>query len=103
MRVPAKVIWLSASEGGRSALPESRRYVTISRFADDGPNWPDGAWSVVIDFENAPSEQGSPSVGEASFLMENAPHERLHPGQRFELYEGLKRVAVVELEGAGQQ
>jgi len=102
MRVPAKVIWLSASEGGRAGLPETHRYVTISRFADDGPNWPDGAWSVVLDFRITPSEQGSPSLGDASFLMNSAPHERLHPGQRFDLYEGLRRVAVVELEGPGR-
>ena len=101
MRAHAKVNWLSANEGGRSALPDTRRYVTISRFPDDGSNWPDGAWSVVLDFETPPSEQGSPSIGEVSFLMENAPQGRLGVGQRFDLYEGLRRVAFVEVDGVG--
>ena len=99
MKTRAKVTWLSAIQGGRLSLPNARRYVTISRFPDDGPSWPDGAWSIVLDFDTPPLEQGSPSFGEASFLMENAPQDLLREGQRFELYEGLRRVATVELEG----
>jgi hypothetical protein len=71
--------------------------VTISKFPEEGPGWPDGAWSVVLDFDASPSVQGNPSLGRASFLMDSAPQERLHPGQRFELYEGLKKVATVEV------
>ena len=93
----ARVRWLSKTEGGRTSLPGGERYVTIGRFPEEGPGWPDGAWSVVIDFETPPAEQGNPSVGTASFLMEAAPQERLEQGTHFELYEGLSKVADVEL------
>jgi hypothetical protein len=97
MRARARVTWLSSSEGGRSPLPGGRRYVTIGKFPEDGPNWPDGGWSVVLEFDTPPSVQGSPSIGVATFLMDTAPHDRLRDGQRFELFEGLRRVAVVEV------
>jgi hypothetical protein len=95
----AKVTWLPSEEGGRSALPTGTRYVTIGRFPEDGPKWPDGSWSVVLDFPKPPSEQGVTSFGRASFLVGNAPEERLRPGRTFELYEGLRKVATVELLG----
>lgn len=91
------VDWISPEDGGRGSLPGVSRYVTIGRFPQDGAGWPDGAWSVVLDFDPPPSRQGSPSRGRARFLMETAPLERLHPGARFELYEGLQRVAHVEV------
>lgn len=98
MSTRAKVNWLSADEGGRSELPSTHRYVTISRFPDDDDGWPDGAWSVVLDFDTSPAEQGNPSYGRASFLMDTAPQDRLRAGQQFDLYEGLKKVATVELQ-----
>ena len=102
MQVRASVEWLTARDGGRAALPDVQRYVTIGKFPEDGPEWPDGAWSVVLESDPPPSEQGSPSVGVASFLMANAPQDRLRVGQRFGLYEGRKKVASVEvLQGEG--
>jgi len=100
MKIPARVNWILPSDGGRSAVPDCLRYVTLSRFTEDSPNWPDGAWSVVLEFERSPVEQGHVSMGVASFLMEAAPNDRLQPGRSFELFEGRKRVAVVELFGA---
>lgn len=96
-RCNARVTWISKTAGGRSALPTGDRYVAVSRFPDDGPNWPDGAWSVVLEFTSPASEQGNPSVGSARFLSEEAPHEWLRPGRVFSLYEGLHQVATVEL------
>ena len=97
MNTAATVSWLSADEGGRTELPDGHRYVTVGKFPDDGLGWPDGAWSVVLEFDIPPSRQGSPSLATASFLMDTAPHERLRPGSRFELYEGLRKVATVQL------
>lgn len=94
----ARVMWLSPEEGGRNSLPDGLRYVTIGRFPEEGPLWPDGAWSVVLDFSVPPSKQGNPSLGAASFLMESAPSELLRAGQRFALYEGLRKVADVDIE-----
>ena len=96
-RCTAKVTWISKAAGGRSSLPTGDQYVAVSRFPEDGLNWPDGAWSVVLEFSSPASEQGNPSVGTARFLSEEAPLERLRPGRVFELYEGLHQVATVEL------
>ena len=97
MSAAVRVNWLLPEDGGRSALPTGHRYVTVSRFPEDGPEWPDGAWSVEVVFDRPPSEQGNPSVGTASFLVDAAPQKRLRPGSTFELYEGLKKVATVDL------
>lgn len=99
MKMQARVAWLTSSEGGRTALPDGLRYITIGKFPDEGPEWPNGAWSVVLNFATPPSVQGNPSFGEASFLMDTAPPNRLFVGQRFELFEGLKKVAVVDVLG----
>jgi hypothetical protein len=93
----AKVRWLSQDEGGRSAIPDGTQYTTIAKFAGDGPGWPDGAWTIVMEFDKTPAEQGNPSVGRARFLMPAAPHERLEAGTTFDLYEGLRKVAIVEI------
>lgn len=95
----AKVSWLLPSESGRSALPSGNRYATVGRFPEDGPQWPDGAWTVVLEFPAPPSEQGNPSFGSATFLAPDAPRSRLRTGQIFELYEGTRKVADVELIG----
>ncbi|MGH9626874.1 MAG: hypothetical protein ACRD7E_00700 [Bryobacteraceae bacterium] len=92
----ARLRWLPADEGGRrTGLPKVKRYATIARFPDDGPEWPDGAWTVVIEFDQSPDEQGNPSIGAAHFLMNSAPDDRLNGV--FELYEGLRKVADVEV------
>ncbi len=98
MRRDATVTWVPPDAGGREALPEGQRYVTIARFADDGPEWPNGAWSIVLDFDLPPVQQGNPSRGTASFLMETAPQDRLYRGATFELCEGRRKVADVKLD-----
>jgi hypothetical protein len=96
-RQRAKVTWVSPEDGGRVEPPSGPRYATIARFPNEDPHWPDGAWTVVFDFEpNAPQRE-SPTYGYASFLMPDAPRECLHLGAVFELHEGLRRVAVVEI------
>ena len=93
----AKVHWLTQGERGAGRLPASLQYIGIGRFDEDGPSWPDGAWSVVCRFDEPPAEQGSPSVARVRFMVDGAPHERLVPGRRFGLYEGPTRVAEIEL------
>jgi hypothetical protein len=95
----ARVSWILASAGGRQSLPTGTQYSTISKFPEDGPEWPNRAWSVVVDFSPPPSVQGNPSIGEVRFLFEEAPQERLCAGRGFELYEGGRHVAHVELLG----
>jgi len=91
------VDWVPEEQGGRNLLPDSEWYITISRFSDDGPKWPDGAWSVGVRFDEPPRSQGTPSHGTARFMMEDAPHERLQPGTRFELFDGPQKTADVEV------
>jgi hypothetical protein len=93
----AKVQWFSSLLRGKHALPAGLRYIGIGRFAEDGPTWPDGAWSVLCRFDVPPAEQGNPSTAHVSFLVDAAPHDRLAPGAKFELYEGPHAVASIEV------
>ena len=95
----ALVRWLPSEERGRAGMPPTLRYVGISRFEDDPPSWPDGAWSVELKFTQPPAEQSSSSQCEAAvqFLFDNAPQHRLHRGVRFSVYEGIQRVADVDV------
>lgn len=95
--VLVQVHWISREEGGRSSLPAGHQYSTVSRFEEDTDTWLQKAWSVVLDFDRPPLEQGNPSVARAKFLSDSAPIERLMPGRTFELYEGRKKVAVVRI------
>jgi len=96
-RVLVEVYWIPPEEGGRESLPTGNQYSTISKFEEDVDTWLQEAWSVVLDFEKSPSEQGNPSFARARFLTSTAPAERLKPGRTFELYEGKKKVAIVKI------
>ena len=95
----ALVRWLSAKERGRAGLPPTLRYVGIGRFPDDGDEWPDGAWSIELRFSQPPPEQGRKDISEAMvrFLMDEAPQQRLRKGVCFGLYEGVQKVADVDV------
>lgn len=94
---PVKVYWTSPQAGGREEPFAGHRYSTVARFPEDSETWPDEAWSVVVDFQTPPSQQGNPSLGEASFLVEDAPEGRLRAGMVFELFEGRHMTAIVEV------
>ena len=95
--VLTKIHWLPPEEGGRNSLPAAKRYSTVSRFTEDADSWLSDAWSIVLEFDKPPSEQGNPSIGRASFLAEEAPVGRLQPGREFGLYEGRKKVAIAKV------
>lgn len=97
--VLAKVHWVSLEEGGRTSLPAGKKYTTVSRFKEDLDAWLEAAWSIVLEFDEPPAVQGNPSMARARFLAEKAPVDRLQPGRAFELYEGKKKVAIVEVVG----
>ena len=90
-KVPVTVTWESCKLNN---LPLGKEYITVSRFEED-KNWKLEAWSIVLEFEIPPFEQGNPSIGKAGFLVEDAPFHRLQEGVKFELYEGAKKAAVV--------
>jgi hypothetical protein len=94
-----KVHWVPPEEGGRTSLPIGKKYSTIARFPEDTGTWLQEAWSIVLEFDEPPSAQGNPSMAKARFLAGKAPVDRLKPGRAFELYEGKKKVAMVEIVG----
>jgi hypothetical protein len=93
----AEITWVSPEEGGRKCLPQGKKYSTISKFEEDSQTWFKSAWSIVLEFEVPPSQQGNPSFGRARFLSPDAPIERLKVGKEFELYEGNRRTAIVKI------
>jgi len=97
--VVAKIHWVPAEEGGRTSLPTGKKYSTIARFPEDTGMWLQEAWSIVLEFDEPPSAQGNPSMAKARFLAGKAPVDRLKSGRTFELYEGNKKVAMVEIVG----
>lgn len=88
--------WARA-DGGALFLPHALQYTGLSRFPDDGPDWPQGAHSIVCQFDTPPSEGPGTSAARLTFLADTAPHDRLQPGRQFELYHGTRQVATVEL------
>lgn len=81
-------------------LPTSGQYVTVARFEEDGGNWGSDAWSVVLNIHGDVSAE--PCRADARFLMDNAPHDRLKPGTRFELLEGNRVTAQVEVSASAK-
>lgn len=89
---PVVVHW---SADKRKSLPTSGQYITVARFEEDRANRGSEAWSVVLNIHGNVSAE--PCKADARFLVENAPHDRLKPGARFELLEGDKVTAQVEV------
>lgn len=78
--------------GGRQNPPTGNTYSTVARFEDIKDGWPDEAWSIMLEFNEEPDEDGI-HYAEIHFLVENAPHEILYEGSKFDLFEGYKLVA----------
>ncbi len=92
----AKVCWVKEEAGGRKSPPPGPRYITVARFEDDKDNWPNEAWSLVLEFGGVPSESLC-VLADVSFLVPDAPAELLHQGSIFELFEGHQLVARGEV------
>jgi hypothetical protein len=91
----ARITWFRFSEGGRRELPTTLKYRSVARF-DEDPNNTLGSWDVLVRFADPPAYE-HPSLATVSFLSENAPMQLLHAGSRFELTEGRKVVARVQI------
>ncbi len=92
-----KIEWLTFEEGGRKTIPSKGKYFSVARFPDD-INWQNNAWGVVFELKSPVHERGkSISSGVVSFLVDNAPQERMLNHFSFEIYEGPKKVADVYL------
>jgi hypothetical protein len=89
---PVLVYW---SDEKLSSLPTSGQYVTVARFPEDMDSWLSNAWSVVLEIRGDVCSR--PCEANARFLSSDAPEERLRPGARFELLEGNRVTAVVDV------
>lgn len=94
--VPVTVFW-----EGRARLMGCDRYSTLSRFPENGDSWSGGSWSIVLEFDTPPAAQGNPSSARAHFLVEDAPHDWLYPGNSFEMLAGHHKVATVRVLNGG--
>jgi hypothetical protein len=86
----ARIVWLSASEGGRKTPPSGARYIAPALFVG---RLDLNSWSLVVDLLvrfSDPTEW----IATVRFLSPEAPSELLSDGARFELMEGSKRVAI---------
>jgi hypothetical protein len=93
-KVEVIVTWLNEKA---LHLPSGLQYITVAKFESDIDTWEKEAWSIVLEFQEAPIKQGNPSKGTAHFLAENAPLERLGSGLLFEMYEGRVKIAEVKI------
>jgi hypothetical protein len=91
--VTSRIRWCPAEAGGRAAPPGGSRYVTVSSFDPPTPNWPEEAWSLVIE-PIGPRHFAPEGTCAVHFLArEAAPHHVLRRGTRFQLLEGKRVVA----------
>jgi len=92
----ATIHWKTKEEGGRSAPPLGEGappYATIVRFLETDDSWPpENAWSLVVEKKLALDKYNW--LAEVHFVAANAPSDRLSSGQKFELYEGNRCVAI---------
>ncbi len=89
--VVAKLIFLTASEGGRARPPAGARYGTVARFPAQSEEW-----SLVCDFLSEPVA-GEAVMARVRFLAPDPPKGLLVNGTGFELTEGPKVVASGEV------
>ena len=91
----ALVHW--SAEQIRRGLPSIQRTVDPAWFVEPG-NGSEQGWSLVCEFDAPPELQGTPSRARVRFLVSEAPHERLGPGTRLQLFERpTGRRALVEI------
>jgi hypothetical protein len=88
----ARIQWLRSGEGGRKQPPSGPTYTTVARFEQQGDQWINDAWSLVLDFMGVPDEHFC-HLAKVRFLAEGGPSAWLQEGSRFELMEGPKVVA----------
>lgn len=82
--------------GGRKEPPTVPTYATVARFQDLLADWPQVAWSLVVELDEPP-QLGHEAIYRVWLLSPDAPVELLHRGSKFELMEGSRVVAEGEV------
>ncbi|MCF8246480.1 MAG: hypothetical protein K9J37_10635 [Saprospiraceae bacterium] len=98
-KVFVKITWKSAELGGRRAAPEGASYVAVIRFKGQSEaDWKKNAWSLRLEFlDTEENKRSNTCYAFAGFLSDTAPSELLTPDAEFELYEGNRSVAEVQV------
>jgi hypothetical protein len=98
-KVFVKITWKSAESGGRKTAPEGASYVAVIRFKGQSEaDWKKNAWSLRLEFlDTEENMRGNSCYAFAAFLSDAAPNELLSPDAEFELYEGNRSVAEVQV------
>lgn len=94
--VAAQLKWHIRRPSG-TEYPRGKRFATPARFEHQGDDWSDNAWSVVVSAADPVADDSTQSV-RVRFLMEEAPHDWLVSGRKFELYEGRLLLAEGVIE-----
>ncbi|MEZ5901354.1 MAG: hypothetical protein R3D51_17890 [Hyphomicrobiaceae bacterium] len=88
----ARLQWLIPT-GKNNISPRGARFSTVAKFDQQGDNWTEDAWSLVVQPVAWPDDRGEQDVF-VQFLSASAPHGFLLKGSKFELHEGAKVIAV---------
>jgi hypothetical protein len=87
----AIIAWIPTEQGGRAEPPPGPQYMTMARFEEDD-QFSLGAWTLVVKFIRSIGD-GHHTLADVGFLNDDGPLQLLHPGSRFVLMEGARRVA----------
>lgn len=99
--VPVWVHWVPRSQGGRQILPQAQGglyYVITPPLPSTLPE--PCSWSLVLQItqnDDTDTNGARYSLGYAHFLMDEAPSDLLKPGFTVDIYEGPRKVGLVEV------
>ena len=96
-KVQARMCWARPEEGGRPTIPNGPRYVASGHFPGVGGASRPASWSVIVDIDTTAPEHPRCSTGSLRFFADDGPAQLLRPGMVFDLNEGNRRVATVEV------
>ncbi len=96
--IHATLNWLTREEGGRKELPFGPRYISEGRFLDHTEKRDIEGWSLIVDKLGDCEIQTPIWRATIRFGVEEAPHEWLVNGAKFELYEGNRLVALGQID-----
>ena len=97
-RANVKIYWTPIQQGGKKTLPLNIKYYVITK-PMEGKNGDISSWSLVLNVKSYELVESTQRIGlgEAYFLMEDAPSFLLKKGFMMNIYEGPKLVGTVEV------
>lgn len=93
-RVSVRVQW---ADFKMARLPTSGQYITAARFRGQDTLPTAENWSVVVNFDSPADTKSNVWNGTAEFLVKGGPSDLLKSGTSFDLLEGNKISAKVQI------